>query len=291
MMTGRTRKAILFLCVAAAAAAQALEPLLKLMRAGPHGDYYTHIPLIPLISAYVLFRRRNRDATGEASSPLAGIAVAALGLGLVIADMTSSFGLIARVELRAGGAILITVGTYLGLFGSVALRKTRFPFLFLVFMIPLPLAWMERVISALVTASAGVTHLLFSALGVPFIREGSLFRLPDFDIRVAQECSGIRSSLALLITSVLAAQIFLDRPWKKVLLALAVFPVAVFKNAVRIVSLYLLSYFVDIQIIQGGFLHRSGGFIFFGLGLAILAYLLWILKDPRAAWGRLRRLD
>ncbi|MEO0250273.1 MAG: archaeosortase/exosortase family protein, partial [candidate division WOR-3 bacterium] len=116
---------------------------------------------------------------------------------------------------------------------------------------------------------------------------GSLFQLPGFDIVVAQECSGIRSSLALLVTSVLAAQLLLDRRWKKIILALAVFPVTVLKNAIRIVTLYFLSYFVDIGFIEGGFLHRSGGFIFFGIGLVIIAMILWLLKDPRLAWRRL----
>ena len=92
--------------------------------------------------------------------------------------------------------------------------------------------------------------------------------------------SGIRSSLALLITSVLAGQVFLVGRWRKMLLALAVFPVTIFKNAVRIVTLYLLSYFIDMRIIQGGFLHRSGGFIFFGLGLVMLGYVLWLLRAP-----------
>ena len=174
----------------------------------------------------------------------------------------------------------------MALFGKEAFRKALFPFLFLVFVVPLPLAWMDHIVSALVTASIGFTHLLFRAFGVPFVQEGSVFYLPGFDIEVAQECSGIRSSLALLITSVLAGQIFLDRPWKKIVLALAVFPVTVLKNAVRIVTLYLLSYFVDMRIIQGGFLHSSGGFIFFGLGLVMLAYVLWLLGSPREAWEK-----
>jgi exosortase/archaeosortase family protein len=100
---------------------------------------------------------------------------------------------------------------------------------------------------------------------------------------VAQECSGIRSSLALLVTTVLAGQLVLKKPGSRVLMALAVLPVAVFKNAVRIVTLYLMSYFIDMRIIKGGFLHRSGGFIFFGLGLAVLASVLWLLKNGENA--------
>ncbi|MBE3135930.1 MAG: archaeosortase/exosortase family protein, partial [Thermoplasmata archaeon] len=77
---------------------------------------------------------------------------------------------------------------------------------------------------------------------------------------------GIRSSVALLITAVIADHLFLKKFNKQILLALAVFPVAVFKNGVRIITLYLLSYFVDMKIIEGGFLHKSGDSFSLGWG-------------------------
>jgi len=256
------------------------------MKEGLHREYYSHVPLMPIISGLILIRRWRRSAEGGAGSPLAGIAVAGLGAAFIVMDLVFSLDLITHAEIRTCGSILIVVGTFLGFYGAASLRKALFPFLFLVFMIPLPLAWMEHFVSALVAASAVFSNMLFAAFGVPFVQEGSLFRLPDFDIIVAEACSGIRSSLALLITSVLAAQLFLNRPWKKAVLALAVFPVTVFKNAVRIVTLYLLSYFIDMRIIQGGFLHRSGGFIFFGLGLVMMGFMLWLLKNPKEAWEK-----
>lgn len=282
-MRSETRKMIVFLICSVAAAALALKPLYDLITMGRPPDYYFHIPLVPAVSAIILYRRRKRLGRGEPGSLWGGAACLALGTLLVVLDLMRSPGLIAHAQLRAAGSILILSGAFLALFGKRAFRRALFPFLFLAFVIPLPLTWMDDVVKVLVVASTGSTHLLFRIFHVPFVQEGAVFRLPGFDIMVAHECSGIRSSLALLITTVLAGQIFLDRPWKKIVLVLAVFPVTVFKNAVRIVTLYLLSYFVDMRIIQGGFLHRSGGFIFFGLGLVMLAYILWLLGDPRSS--------
>jgi exosortase len=262
-----------------AAIAVAFGPLNDLVRNGRPPDYYSHIPLIPVISAYVLFRRRKKLFRGEPGSLLLGLAAIALGFGLFIFDWLHQPGLIGHAELSAGGAILFVAGSFLALFGKSSFRRALFPFAFLVFVIPLPIAWMDRVVSALVVGSTGVTHLLFKAFGVPFVQEGSIFYRPAFGREVASECSGIRSSLALWITSVLAGQIFLTKPWKKIVLVMAVFPVTIFKNGVRIVTLYLLSYFVDMRIIEGGFLHKSGGFIFFGLGLVVLGYVLWLLRN------------
>ncbi|TFG92111.1 MAG: exosortase [Syntrophobacterales bacterium] len=275
-----TRKALLFLISVAAAIAMSFGPLNDLLRNGRPPDYYTHIPLIPAISAYVLFRRRKQLFRGEPGSLFLGLAVMMLGAGLFIFDKFYQPELIAHAELCGAGSILFLSGSYVALFGKSSFRRALFPFVFLVFVIPLPIAWMEHVVSALVAGSIGVTHLLFKAFGVPFVQEGSVFYLPAFGLEVAQECSGIRSSLALVITSVLAGQIFLTKPWKKIVLVMAVFPVTIFKNGVRIVTLYLLSYFVDMRIIEGGFLHKSGGFIFFGLGLVMLGYVLWLLRNP-----------
>lgn len=287
MTASTARKTIVFAGAAAVAVVIATGPLLQLMRQGPNRNYYTHIPLVPLISAYVLFKRRKHIAVEAAGSGAVGTGIAALGVILIVIDLMFHLGPVPHAELRVGGAILITIGTFLGLFGATALRKTLFPFLFLGFTIPLPLGWMHCIVAAMVTGSAAFTSVLFMALGVPFVQSGPLFHLPAIDILVAEACSGIRSSLALVITCVLAGQLFLRSRWKKIALVVAVVPITVMKNAIRIVTLYLLSYFIDIRIIEGGFLHRSGGFIFFGLGLAMLAFVLWVLTSPRVAWARL----
>lgn len=266
-----------------AAVAMALPPVLNLLRYAHPSWYYTHIPLIPVISAYIFFRRRRGVFPKATKLSCPGLLIMAAGTGLFLIGRPEPSSLNAYGFVSSLAGLIFWWGSYLFLFGAKAFRKARFPLLFLVFAIPLPLAATEVIISALVSATTFVTRLLFSALGVPFFQEGSIFHLPGFGLEVAQECSGIRSSLALLITSVLAGQIFLTSPWKKIILALAVFPVSVFKNGVRIVTLYLLSYFVDMRIIDGGFLHRSGGFVFFGLGLVILGCFLWFLRKPGQA--------
>jgi len=150
---------------------------------------------------------------------------------------------------------------------------------------------MERIISALVVASTSITHMIFKAIGVPFVQEGSIFHLPDLSLEVSHECSGIRSSLALLITTILAGHLFLKKFWNKVMFALAVFPVAVFKNGLRIVSLYLVSYFIDMRFIEGDFHHKFGGSVFFGLGLILMGFILCLLrKSERRRSEDLRRI-
>lgn len=273
------KKDWLFAIWTAAVLVIALPPLVDLLRTRWLSEYYSHILLIPLVSAYMIFRRRREMFRGTASAHPLGIAAVAAGVGLYVAGRLFGGELDVQASLTTLGALLFWCGSYLLLYGKSGSRRAFFPLAFLIFTVPIPALIIEKIIAVLVVGSAYMTRLLFLVLGVPFVQEGPVFRLPGFAIEVAQECSGIRSSLALFITTVLAGQIFLKRFWRQALLALAVLPVALFKNAIRIVTLYLLSYFVDMRIIMGGFLHRSGGFIFFGLGLFVLGSLLWLLKQ------------
>ena len=113
---------------------------------------------------------------------------------------------------------------------------------------------------------------------VPFLREGFIFHLPGMSIEVAKECSSIRSSLALFITGIVAGHLFLKGGWKKVILALSVFPITVLKNGIRITTLSLLGVYVDKKFITQSLLHTSGGYFFYIPALVLLGIVLWVLR-------------
>ena len=104
-MTSTERKAFLFLAALAVAITVSFVPLADLVRNGRPRDYYTHIPIVFLISAYILFRRRKHLYSGEHGSLIWGSAVMALGVGLIVFDRLSRPGLIGHAELCASGAI------------------------------------------------------------------------------------------------------------------------------------------------------------------------------------------
>jgi exosortase len=249
-------------------------------------DYYSHIPLIPAISAYFFFRKRKEIFRGSGSFYLPGLFFVAAGAALFFLGRGLHPNINDAASIAVLSALIFEAGSFLFLYGTEALRKAFFPFAFLIFAVPIPSMLMERIISGLVSASSSVTFWLFKLIGVDFTRDGSVFHLPGFSIEVAKECSGIRSSLALLITSVLAGHLFLGKFRKKVLLGLAVFPVAVFKNGLRIVSLYLLSYYVDMRFIEGDFHHKFGGAVFFVFGLVLMGLILWLLRRSESPQSR-----
>ncbi len=276
---------LIFFGITLAALALVFEPLRDLITSG-RSDYYSHIVLIPLVSAYFLYTERKGLLGDPFPSIRGGAALVIIGLALYLIGLIQhTLNQNDRASFLAFSAVLFWIGGYLAVYGVKSFRREPFPFLFLVFMIPIPSYVLDKIIYALQVGSTEMADLLFSVSGVPYNRQGFVFTLPRISVEVAEVCSGIRSSLALFITSILAGHFFLDKFWKKVILGIIVFPVTVFKNGIRIITLSLLGAYVDERWLTGSFLHQSGGFVFFIPALAILGVALFALRrrKPQSA--------
>ena len=103
-----------------------------------------------------------------------------------------------------------------------------------------------------------------------------IFEMPNLTIEVAPQCSGIRSGISILISSLLAGHLFLRSMWRRGLLVLIAVPVLIFKNALRIGMLSYLAVHWDKRILTSH-LHTEGGIPFFVLGLILLYPVLVML--------------
>ena len=124
--------------------------------------------------------------------------------------------------------------------GSAWMAAAAFPFAFLIFMVPLPDAAVDRLETASKVASAEVAAWYFALVGTTLVRNGTIFELPGITLQVAQECSGIRSSWVLFITSVLASHLFLKTTWRRLVLVAFVIPLGILRNGFRILVIGLL---------------------------------------------------
>ena len=161
--------------------------------------------------------------------------------------------------------------------GKRTLRSLAFPLAFLVFLVPFPVVVKDAIESFLQHRSADAAELLFGLAGTPLLRHGVDFQLPGFSLQVAPECSGIRSSFVLFITSLVAGQLFLRSPWKRALFALAVIPLGIFRNAFRIVVIGELCVHVDPGFIDSP-IHHRGGPVFFAISMIPFLLLLYYLR-------------
>jgi exosortase len=186
-------------------------------------------------------------------------------------------------------ALAITwMSGFLLLFGKVASRAASFPLLFLLLMVPLPQSLLNRIIYLLQSGSAWIAGAFFDLFGVPALREGFVFHLPGVNIEVSQECSGIRSSMVLLILALIVAHFYLLTLWKKAAFVVFGLFIMILKNGIRIATLTLLAMYVDPGFLTGR-LHHQGGIVFFLVGLVLLLPVLWLLQrgeSPKSGFDR-----
>jgi len=256
------------------------RPLLALANYAAHSELHSYILLVPFVSVYLLYLRRNQLPRNYAAELPLAIVFLAAGLG-VIAFTYSSVGL---APADNGHLVLLTLSFLCCLaaggfffFGRGWMRAAAFPLAYLIFMVPMPDAMADVLETASKYASAEIANLLFHLSGTPFLRAGLIFQLPNITVEVAQECSGIRSSWVLLMTSILAANLFLKTRWRRFALIAFVIPLAILRNGFRILVIGLLCVNIGPQMIHS-LIHRRGGPLFFMLSLIPFFLVLWWLR-------------
>jgi exosortase len=250
-----------------------LKPVLELAL---RDERYTYILAVPTISAAFFYSEKERIFRNCRYCPAIGVPLMLLGvLIFVVSGMRQSSS--GNMTFPAVSMVLVLVGAFTLCYGLASLRSGAFPVWFLLLIVPIPSSVLDRAVAVLQVGSAELTYFLFRATGVPVMRHGMVMSLPGVDIEVAQQCSGIRSTMALFMAGAVVSRVLLRTGWARVLALLCLAPIGMFRNAVRIVSISLLGVYVDHDFFVGS-LHRQGGIPFSLVGFAILIPLVWLLR-------------
>jgi len=270
------------MCFAIVLLAVFARHLLKLISYAAGSQLHSYVLLVPFVSAYLLYLRRDQLPKKHSSDLLLTLVSLAVGIGLFA--YTQSLEIAARAPAINTRIVLLTlsflccvVAGGFFFFGGGWMRSAAFPLAYLIFMVPMPDAMADALETASKFASAEAANLLFHLSGVPFLRAGLVFQLPNITIEVAQECSGIRSTWVLFMTSILAANLFLNTRWRRFALVAFVIPLAILRNGFRILVIGLLCVNVGPQMIHS-LIHRRGGPVFFVLALIPFLLVLWWLR-------------
>jgi exosortase len=253
-----------------------------------HGDQYTHILLVPPSWAVLIWLAKPCQWRFSAGNRRVGVlllltavaiaAIARWGGARIQADEQISVGMIALVTWWIGSFVLCV--------GVHASRELRFPLLFLFWLVPFPLFLLTRIENLLQQGSAFAAALLFHVAGVQVIRDSILLSIPGLDLEVATECSSIRSSLILLVSTVLLAHLLLQTRWRKAFVVLLALPLSLAKNGLRIFTIGILGTRVDQSFLTGR-LHRDGGVLFFLFALFVILLVLWFLQSREGVMASL----
>ena len=253
-------------------------PLSEFVTYARHSEVHSYVLLIPFVTAYLIYIRWKQLSRELRSSRGYALLLATAGTGALFASLHfTELGQNDYMTLTALSFVCFVIAGIFLFLGSKWARSAMFPLFFFAFMIPLPEAAVDFLENASKEASAEVANWLFLLTGTSFLRTGTLFQLPGITITVAKECSGIRSSLVLVITSLLAANMFLRTTWRRALLVGAVIPLGLLRNGLRILVISLLCVHIGPEMINS-VIHRRGGPVFFALSLVPLFAMLWLFR-------------
>jgi len=231
-------------------------------------DYYTHGPLVALISAFLIWRRRS--ALRRARTSDLGLIGVGLGLVLALAGLATRAFFLSALSLP-----LLLAGLIAFLLGLPALRRLAFPLAFLWLAIPLP--FVELASFPLQVLTADVSTALARLLGIPAEVQGAQVTLTSCELQVGAPCSGLRSIVALLTLVVLFVYI-IKGPWPARLgLILLAFPIAVAANIARVTLLLVVAELWGRDAALRYF-HDFSSPVLFIIAFGLLIALSWVLR-------------
>lgn len=230
-----------------------------------------HGLFVPLLVGYVVWQERDRIRAVKLSPNRIGLLLMVIGGALLCVGPPSVETYVSVARLAFAFSL---VGAILNLCGFAMLRVLAYPLLLLLMMFPLPGFVLDRVTLPLQFLASSLAEASLDSLGYSVLREGNILRLPGLTLSVAEACSGLRSLLALTFIAQAYVYLFDKRPWVRLPIAVAVLPIAVFANSIRIVlSAIAGSYHREWA---AGYFHESTGLVMFAVAFLgiILAHLL-----------------
>ena len=243
-------------------------------------SYYSHGPLVPLVSLLIAWLLIRKTKIPVRPSPKLGYTVLAASL---LAHVASC---LARVNFLGCFALIgVLAGVILLLWGRTALRRLWFPLAFLAFMVPLPEVSIARLNFRLKMFAAEWGVRLANLLGVIVERSGNQVYIAGADFQaqhkvlvIANVCNGLRTLITVIGFGAIYAYVCrLHGIWRLLLFAMSV-PVALVANSIRIVALIVVADIWDEKVATGWFHDFSGAMIF------VLAFLMMFGVERLIQW-------
>lgn len=276
---------VLTLALMALALFACRDAWLDILRIVQKDEEASHILLVPIVFARILWVRRGELKEWVPKASLWGVGITLIGIGLWL------FGNIRAMQVVWHfGAVLALFGAFVSMNGLDIVRRLWPAFLVLVFLMPLPGVIRHPLALFLQNASAKLTEIVIVAIGFELTRYGNLLVINDYTVGVAEACNGMRMVSMLIL--IVFAFVFSERvrPWVRVLLIASAVPIAILCNILRLVPTVLAYGYFSPELADQ--LHDWLGWIlafasYFGL-MGVLWLMRWLLL-PVDPVGRGRR--
>lgn len=242
---------------------------------------YSHGFLVPLLSAYLIWQRRDKLAEISRKPSNWGVLVVLGSLGLLFLGSLGAELFLTRVSI-----ILTICGLIVYFAGWALLRAMSFPLAFLLFAIPIPaIIYNEIVFPLQFIASRFATGILETLNLFPIMREGNVLIMPGMRLEVVEACSGIRSLMSLLALAAGYGYLAEKSNLVRWFLVLAMIPLAIISNGTRVMITALMTNYIGPKAAEG-FMHEFSGWVIFVVATVLFLALhsLTVFVRKKMGW-------
>jgi exosortase B len=229
-----------------------------------NGEEQAHGPLILIVVLYLIWQQRDHLLTDTAikARPVLGSLSLLFGLLLYVVGRSQDI-----LIFDIGSQIPVLIGILLIIRGVPALKALWFPLFFIVFMIPLPGFVVDGVTGPLKLHVSELAEIILYQVGYPIARSGVTLTIGQYQLLVADACSGLNSMFSLSAMGLLYLYLMQHKSWlRNGIIIASIIPIAFFANVVRVMVLILVTYHFGDDAGQG-FLHGAAGIVLFVVAL------------------------
>jgi len=239
-------------------------------------SYYSHGWLIPLVSAFLLYRMRRRIAACPRRP-------CAWGLWLLVPSILMHLlGVAWQVGFVSGFALLgVLAGITLTLFGPAMLRTVWFPIAFLLFMVPVPVVLIEKISFNMKLLAARAATTIVDLFGLIAVRQGSYIRIHTGVLVVDDVCSGLKYLISLMAFGAVYSHVSQVKRWGKAALFVLSIPISFIANVGRVTLMVMVAHRYGVEAAEKWYFHDL-----FGFALFIIAFVLMFALESLMLAGR-----
>jgi len=250
-------------------------------------DRNAHGPIVLAVGLWFLYfkgRSAVREQVPVEPAPLLGWVTLLFGLALFVLGRSQSFYL-----FEVGSFIPVLLGALLLLCGRRVARHLWFGFVFLIFMVPLPTTVVDTLTQPLKIAVSYSAENLLYFFDYPVARAGVIITIGQYQLLVADACSGLNSLFTLEALGLLYLNVMRhESAVRNFVLAMLIVPISFISNVTRVLVLSLITYHLGDAAGQG-FLHGFSGMVLFLTALMLIISLDTFLRWITASWQRRHR--
>jgi exosortase len=237
-----------------------------------HDENSSHGFIVPIVSVYLIWKRRGLFTTTLTAPSWWGFIIALLGSLLLIFGWLATEYFTMRFSF-----IIILCGHIIFWYGFKLMSLLAGPIAYLILMIPIPAILYDAAAFPLKLFVTSVSVAVMKYIGIMVVREGNIMLFPNITIEVVNACSGLRSLTSLLAIGLAYAMLFVKSYWQKYILILSIFPIALLANMVRVIGTGILAQYFGAAAAEG-FFHEFAGLVIFIAAIGMLMTLHAVLS-------------